>query len=57
MVALRGAAQTIVDANSQVRENDGACRTAHDMARPYRDEMVPLRKTISEEMAHRYNGY
>ena len=57
MAALHRAAHTTVDANSQVRENHGACRTAHDMARPYRDEMVPLRKTISEEMAHRYNGY
>ncbi len=57
MAALHRTAYTTVDANSPVRENHGACRTALDMARPYRDEMVPLRETISEEMAHRYNGY
>lgn len=57
MAALHRAAQTTVDANSQVRENHGACRTAHDVARPYRDEMVLLRKTIAGAKGHRNNGY
>ena len=37
-------------AASQVREGYGAYRTAYDLARHYRDEIVPLRKTISDEM-------
>ncbi len=57
MAALHRAAQTTVDASSQVRENYGAYRTAQDIARTYRDEMVPLRKAIAEEKVHRYNEY
>lgn len=57
MAALHRAALTTVDASSQVRENRGAGRRAHDIALPYRDEMVPLRKTTAEEKLHRYNGY
>lgn len=56
MAALHRAALTTVDANSQVRENHGGCHTAHDIARPYCDEMVPLRKTFAEGKVHRYNG-
>ena len=56
MTAFHRAAQLAVDANSQVRENYGAYRTAYDIARHYRDEIVPLRKTIAEENILRYNG-
>jgi outer membrane protein TolC len=56
MAAVNRAGQLAVDANSQVRENYGAYRTAYDVARHYRDEIVPLRKTISEENMLRYNG-
>ncbi|HEX6319808.1 MAG TPA: TolC family protein [Burkholderiales bacterium] len=45
-----------VQARSEVRESYGAYRTAFDVARHYRDEIVPLRKRISEEMLLRYNG-
>ena len=31
-------------------------RGAHDIARVYRDKLLPLRKTISEEMLLQYNG-
>ena len=31
-------------------------RTAYDLARHYRDEIVPLRKRISDENVLRYNG-
>jgi outer membrane protein TolC len=41
---------------SQLRESYSAYRTAYDVARHYRDEVVPLRRTISEEMVLRYNG-
>lgn len=43
-------------ASSQLRESYSAYRTAYDLARHYRDEVVPLRKTISEENVLRYNG-
>ena len=56
MAALNRAAQTGVDASSQVRESYGAYRTAYDVAKHYRDEIVPLRKTIAEENVLRYNG-
>ena len=56
MAALNRAAQTRVDASSQVRETYGAYRTAYDVAKHYRDEIVPLRKTIAEENMLRYNG-
>ncbi len=56
MAALNRAAQASVDAGSQVRQTYGAYRTAYDIARHYRDEIVPLRKTIAEENVLRYNG-
>lgn len=43
-------------AGSQTRESYSAYRTALDLAKHQRDEMVPLRKTISEENVLRYNG-
>ena len=39
-----------------MRETYSAYRTAFDVSRHYRDEIVPLRKTISEENVLRYNG-
>lgn len=56
MAAFNRTAQIAVDASSQVRENYGAYRTAYDLAKHYRDEIVPLRKTIAEENILRYNG-
>ena len=47
---------TVRRASSQLRESYSAYRTAHDVARHYRDEIVPLRKTMSEENMLRYNG-
>lgn len=49
-------AQTAINARSEVRETYSACLTDYDIAKHYRDEVVPLRKTISEEMLLRYNG-
>ncbi len=43
-------------ASSQLRESYSAYRTAYDLSRHYRDEIVPLRKTIQEENVLRYNG-
>ncbi len=56
MQAMHRAAQTAIDARSQVRESYSAYRTAYDLARHYRDEVVPLRKRISEENLLLYNG-
>ena len=43
-------------ASSQLRESYSAYRTAYDVARHYRDEIVPLRRAIAEENTLRYNG-
>jgi outer membrane protein TolC len=48
--------QVAVEARSEVREAYSAYRTAFDLAQHYRDEIVPLRKRISEEVLLRYNG-
>jgi outer membrane protein TolC len=56
MQALSRTAQVAVNARSEVREAYGAYRTAYDLAKRYRDEIVPLRKKISEEQLLRYNG-
>jgi outer membrane protein TolC len=56
MQAMHRAAQTAIDARSEVRESYSAYRTAYDLAKHYRDEVVPLRKRISEENLLRYNG-
>lgn len=47
---------TVRAAGSNLRESYSAYRTAHDVARHYREEVVPLRKVISEENQLRYNG-
>lgn len=54
--AVNRAADSAIRARSEVRESYAAYRTAFDIARHYRDEIVPLRKRISEEMLLRYNG-
>ena len=56
MQALQTAAGIAVDARSQVRESYAGYRTAYDIARHYRDEVVPLKKRISDEQLLRYNG-
>lgn len=47
---------TVRSASSQLRESYSAYRTAYDLARHYRDEIVPLRKSMAEENTLRYNG-
>lgn len=56
MQAVHRAAEAAVRARSEVREAHAAYRSAHDLARRYRDDIVPLRKRISEENLLRYNG-
>ncbi len=56
MQAAERIRETAVTATSEVRETYNAYRTQHDLARHYREEIVPLRKKISDEMLLRYNG-
>jgi outer membrane protein TolC len=56
MQAVDRAADTAVRARSEAREAYGAYRATFDLARHYRDEVVPLRKRISEEVLLRYSG-
>lgn len=56
MLAVNRTADAAVRARSEVREAYSAYRTAYDIAKHYRDEVVPLRKQISEEVLLRYNG-
>lgn len=56
MLAVNQLAQTAINARSEVRESYASYQTGYDLARHYRDEVVPLRQTISDEMMLRYNG-
>ena len=56
MQSVQRVAETAVNAQSEVRETHSAYTTAYETARHYRDEIVPLRKRISEEQLLRYNG-
>ena len=47
---------TVRLAGSSLRENYAAYRTAYDISRHYKNEVIPLRKVISEENVLRYNG-
>jgi outer membrane protein TolC len=47
---------TVRGATSQLREGYSAYRTAYDIARHYRDEIVPLRQAMADENMLRYNG-
>ena len=56
MQSLNRSAEVAINARSEVRESYSAYRTAYDLAKHYRDEVVPLRKRISDENLLRYNG-
>jgi outer membrane protein TolC len=48
--------QTAIDARSEVREAYGAYRSAYNVARHHREEIVPLRKQVLDQNVLRYNG-
>jgi len=54
--ALNRAAEMAVNARSEVREAYQSYRSGYDIARHYRDEIVPINKRIAEENLLRYNG-
>ena len=56
MQTVHRAAETAVNARSEVREAYTAYRSAYDIARFQRDEVVPLNQRIAEENLLRYNG-
>jgi outer membrane protein TolC len=56
MQTVHRAAETAVNARSEVREAYAGYRSAFDIARHHRDEIVPLRQRIAEENVLRYNG-
>ncbi|ELX08370.1 MULTISPECIES: TolC family protein [Oxalobacteraceae] len=56
MQSVHRTTDTAVRARSEVREAYSAYRTTYDIARHYRDDVVPLRKKISDEVLLRYNG-
>ncbi len=49
-------ADVALQARFEVREGYSRMRSQYDVARQYRDEIVPARKRISEEVLLRYNG-
>jgi outer membrane protein TolC len=56
MQAANRIAEAAINGRSEVREAYHGYRTTYDVAKHYRDEVVPLRKQISEEVVLRYNG-
>jgi outer membrane protein TolC len=56
MQSFNRSAEVAINARSEVRESYSAYRTAYDLAKHYRDEVLPLRKRISDENLLRYNG-
>ncbi|HEX6155625.1 MAG TPA: TolC family protein, partial [Burkholderiales bacterium] len=56
MQAVNRTVEAAIEARSEVREAYSAYRTAFELSKHYRDEIVPLRKRISEEVLLRYNG-
>jgi len=56
MQAVHRLAETAANAQSEAREAYGRYRASYDLARRYRDDVVPARKTVSEELTLRYSG-
>jgi outer membrane protein TolC len=56
MQAVNRVALTAVTARSEAREGYLAYRNAYDVARHYRDTIIPLRRKIGHEVLLRYNG-
>ena len=48
--------QVRLEAGSVLRERYVLYRSAHDLARHQRDEVVPLKRSITDEMLLKYNG-
>jgi outer membrane protein TolC len=56
MQSLDRVAQAATNARSEAREAYLGYRSSYELARHYRDNVIPLRKKISQETLLRYNG-
>lgn len=56
MQSLNRAEQVAINARSEVREAYAVYRANFDIAKQYQDEIVPLKKRVSQENLLRYNG-
>jgi outer membrane protein TolC len=56
MQSLNHVAETAANARSEAREAYAAYQSSYQLARKYRDQVIPLRKKISDETLLRYNG-
>ena len=56
MQAVNRAAETAINARSEVRQAYNGYRSSFEIARHFRDEIEPLIKRISNENLLRYNG-
>lgn len=56
MQALNRTAEIAINARSEVREAYLGYRSSYDIAMHYQNEIVPLKKRVSEENQLRYNG-
>ncbi len=56
MQSVQRIAEAAAGARSEARESYSAYVTAYETAKHYREEIVPLRRKISEESLLRYNG-
>jgi hypothetical protein len=56
MQSVHQTAAVALAARSHARQSYQTYRTAHDIARRFSDEIVPLRKRIADENLLRYNG-
>ncbi len=54
--SLAEVAETAINARSEAREAYTGYRAAYDLARHYRDEVVPVQQQIADEVMLRYNG-
>lgn len=56
MQAANMLAQTAVNARSEARESYADYQASYDLARHYRDQVLPARKKLADETLLRYNG-
>ena len=56
MQAVNRTAQLAINAQSEIREAYSRYQTNYEVAKHYRDEIVPLRKKVLQENQLRYNG-
>ena len=56
MQAVNRTAQLAINAQSEIREAYSRYQTNYEVAKHYRDEIVPLRKKLLQENQLRYNG-